>query len=771
MRVTSGFRHGLLLALPAALACSDSGNGGGAGAPPVLAISEIMYHPVGEQTAQDLHEFVEIHNPGRAAVALAGWRLGGGVRFTFPAGASLAPGGYLVVAKHRASLLAVGAYALDPARVVGDYDGELDNDGERLALESPQGNTVDEVVYDDRFPWPVGADALGAGEGWLAPDRLGGRPLEAHRFLGRSLERLSFTEPAAAVGNWAASPLDGATPGRAAGRVPAGAVEALELRAAGAQVIRAGVRPTLRVRFSGAPPAGPEVERYADDVERTDEALSGVPLTALGDGWFEASLPPEPDNAVVRYRVVGDRGGGREVISPRPSDPADWHAYFVTPPGDAGNTPAYHLFISKANWEAMWDFIEPGRVPGHVGTLGGKPGYCTPNALWNARVPATLVVANHVYDVQTRYQGSGVNRGGGPRNIDPMAWPAGVAMPARPAPFRPLSWRINFPRHDRLDKKAAINLNKLGDAQCLGFAYGVGVTLFEQAGLPAGEPPSYVRLHVNGAYYHYMQRMERVDEELIERFYGAGHTMGDLFKSTGIRWEQGPFDWGDERILEAACGYTAAERYDWTYSRQSLTDRKQGSAEVKQMIEALHQARAGGVAAMRAFFEATFDRAQLGTYMAIRNWLGPWDDYFHNHYLYRRADGRWQLIPNDFDGEMGLNGQSPVESSFFNGRDNDRSNRNNWTNYLKDAYLQAFHQEHIARLRELSQTVLHPGNVEAVIDRVAAPYDLTEAKAAPIAVLAPMVPLCSLGDAPMVAARLKTFARRRHERILDGFFE
>jgi hypothetical protein len=67
--------------------------------------------------------------------------------------------------------------------------------------------------------------------------------------------------------------------------------------------------------------------------------------------------------------------------------------------------------------------------------------------------------------------------------------------------------------------------------------------------------------------------------------------------------------------------------------------------------------------------------------------------------------------------------------------------------------------------------VLHPANVEAVIDDIAARYDVAEAKLSPIAAMSPMVPMCSLGDAPLVAARMKTFARRRHERILDGYFD
>ena len=69
------------------------------------------------------------------------------------------------------------------------------------------------MIYDDRFPWPVGADALGAGERWLSPDKLGNRGLDEHRFLGRSLERLNVDQPGTLVANWAASPLDGATPG------------------------------------------------------------------------------------------------------------------------------------------------------------------------------------------------------------------------------------------------------------------------------------------------------------------------------------------------------------------------------------------------------------------------------------------------------------------------------------------------------------------------------------------------------------------------------
>ena len=76
-----------------------------------IVISEIMYHPVEEPAFntdgspvldlyEDVHEFVEIHNPGPNTVDLTAWKITGGIR-TPSAGHRLAPGGYRVVAKIR----------------------------------------------------------------------------------------------------------------------------------------------------------------------------------------------------------------------------------------------------------------------------------------------------------------------------------------------------------------------------------------------------------------------------------------------------------------------------------------------------------------------------------------------------------------------------------------------------------------------------------------------------------------------------------------------
>lgn len=58
-----------------------------------VVLNEIHYHPDSELVAE---EFVELANPGTNDVSLAGWRLSGGINFSFPAASLLPAGGFLV---------------------------------------------------------------------------------------------------------------------------------------------------------------------------------------------------------------------------------------------------------------------------------------------------------------------------------------------------------------------------------------------------------------------------------------------------------------------------------------------------------------------------------------------------------------------------------------------------------------------------------------------------------------------------------------------------
>jgi len=137
-----------------------------------IVINEIMYNPISLDSGD---EYIELHNRGNKAVDLSNWQLKDGIDFRFLDGTSLAPGGYLVVAKNRAQLLSKQK-DLDSNLVYGNYSGTLSNRGERLLLTMPKdvladgkpGSLksvrvpVDEVTYGDGGTWGEWSDAGGS---------------------------------------------------------------------------------------------------------------------------------------------------------------------------------------------------------------------------------------------------------------------------------------------------------------------------------------------------------------------------------------------------------------------------------------------------------------------------------------------------------------------------------------------------------------------------------------------------------------------------------
>lgn len=116
---------------------------------PDVVINEIMYHPPGGNRDD---EFVELYNRTPDSVHLEGWRLSGGIDFLFPANTIIPPESYLVIARNRERL--VSHYAnLTPTNTIGDYDGALGDEGDRIVLEKPEiaistngGKTLSQVI-------------------------------------------------------------------------------------------------------------------------------------------------------------------------------------------------------------------------------------------------------------------------------------------------------------------------------------------------------------------------------------------------------------------------------------------------------------------------------------------------------------------------------------------------------------------------------------------------------------------------------------------------
>jgi hypothetical protein len=158
-----------------------------------VVINEIMYHPPDVVTPTNVisntdDEFIELRNVDAASGSLAGWKLSGGVSYTFPAGVSLPGGGHLLVvgfnpvletAKLNAFRVRYGVPTTVP--IFGPWEGQLSNSGERLELiqpDIPDGSYLPQVLvegidYRDTIPWP-GPASDGAGASMQRYPRSGG---------------------------------------------------------------------------------------------------------------------------------------------------------------------------------------------------------------------------------------------------------------------------------------------------------------------------------------------------------------------------------------------------------------------------------------------------------------------------------------------------------------------------------------------------------------------------------------------------------------------
>lgn len=128
--------------------------------PEPLVLTELMYHPAdGTGVAGDEYEFIELRNSGTQTLQLGGMRFTSGLDYTFPAGATLAAGQRLVLARNAARF--TERYpSVTPSGEWGMADS-LANTGETLTLANSTGVTIFSVTWTDTWPWPEEADGTG----------------------------------------------------------------------------------------------------------------------------------------------------------------------------------------------------------------------------------------------------------------------------------------------------------------------------------------------------------------------------------------------------------------------------------------------------------------------------------------------------------------------------------------------------------------------------------------------------------------------------------
>ena len=116
--------------------------------PVSILISDIDY--VSDLGLEDL-EFIGLYNPGETSFQLDSCTFTSGIKFTFPVGASIGPKEKIYI-----SSLASSTFWNDKGAVVYQWEsGHLDDAGEKVQLMNTYGKVIDQVVYNNKAPWPL----------------------------------------------------------------------------------------------------------------------------------------------------------------------------------------------------------------------------------------------------------------------------------------------------------------------------------------------------------------------------------------------------------------------------------------------------------------------------------------------------------------------------------------------------------------------------------------------------------------------------------------
>lgn len=307
-----------ILILLAALAVLTAG-----GARATVVINEIHYHPKDKTSPS---EFIELFNTGPAEVALAGWKLDEGVKYTFPDGTKIAGGGFVVVAKNPEGFKA--AFGKD---AVGAWKGKLKNDGEALVLRDAKGAVVDQVKFGTGFPWPTAADGEGASLELVNPamDHLAGSSWRSSGFVAGKNE---IGKPTPGERNSTAA--DVPPPSISAiGHAPAQPKGGEPVRV-GARVVTAGGLKGVTLLYQVVEPgkyirkSDPAFEKEWTPMPMRDDGKDSD--TKAGDGVFSALIPAtvQQHRRLIRYRISAEDARGQILRVPYADDACPNFSYF-----------------------------------------------------------------------------------------------------------------------------------------------------------------------------------------------------------------------------------------------------------------------------------------------------------------------------------------------------------------------------------------------------------------------------------------------------------
>jgi len=315
-------------------------------------INEIMYRPGTAYPSDRNLEFIEIHNPGTAAVDLSGWAIRQGPNYTFPSGTTIAAGGYLVVAANPTTLQSSASIT----GVLGPWasGSHLSDRGETISLEMPDGSggwtVVDSVDYADEGDWATRTrDSLG-GWSWVTAGKGG----------GSSVERRNPALVSTNGQNWAASSVVGGTPGKANSALSTDIAPVITKVKHSPAVPKSTDTVTISCELSdeSAASALSATLYWRNATSTSPGSFQSKAMTGDGAGKFSTTLDALAAKQIVEFYVSATDGKNTRTWPAASSEGQNTNCtYQVDDEVITGTAPAYRLILTAAENAAFTSLV------------------------------------------------------------------------------------------------------------------------------------------------------------------------------------------------------------------------------------------------------------------------------------------------------------------------------------------------------------------------------------------------------------------------------
>lgn len=443
-----------------------------------VVINEILYHAPDD--LEDL-EYVELHNTGDQAVNLGRWKFTKGLKFEFPVGTRIEAGGFLVLCRNRDRFR-----QFYDAPVAGEFASKLSNNGERLELSDARGRIADAVKYQDKAPWPLGADGLSGSLERICPDAGGDNPV-----------------------NWASSPLspDRIKPAGTPGKVNANFSAHPPPLISGVKLSPENPIPnqpmTVEATVGGA--AGVRgvnlLFRLAGPGFETPE--TSLPMSEIFAGRYAAVIPGQAANQLIRFRIQAHGTNGARRFFPPETEPRPALSSYVQAPFEPAKVPfGWMIYTTDAEFKAA---EKRSKAPARGGFNAGMFGRSRDDAD-DADKKAVSSRSAYIY-------------------FDPARKGLEVFDFAEIEP-RKGGWKVHFAKGQMLREMSTINLIFEHDEKFV-LAEPLAYEVYRQAGMAAAQS-HHVRIWQDGQPLGYHLLVEQPNRAFLRRNKIADD--GNLYK-------------------------------------------------------------------------------------------------------------------------------------------------------------------------------------------------------------------------------------------------